>query len=79
MGTLRKWLIVLIVSSTSLCVAGTSSLYVGTYAQLEEEWNSSEVVVTLGLSMFVVGLGLSPMVLAPLSEVSTYSYGSLHI
>jgi hypothetical protein len=70
MSTARKWLIVLVVSTTSLCVACTSSLYVGVYGQLEHEFHSNETVVTLGLSMFVVGLGLSPMVLAPLSEVS---------
>ena len=69
MSTLHKWIIVLIVSSTSLCVACTSSLYTGTYAQVMAEFGSSETITTLGLSMFLVGLGLSPMVLAPLSEV----------
>lgn len=68
LSTLRKWIIVFIVSSTSLCVACTSSLYTGTYAQVMEEFGSSPTVTTLGLSMFVVGLGLSPMILAPLSE-----------
>jgi predicted MFS family arabinose efflux permease len=70
MSSARKWLIVAIVSSTSLCVACTSSLYTGTYTQVEKDLHASEIVVTLGLSMFVVGLGLSPMILAPLSEVS---------
>ena len=69
LSTLRKWIIVLIVSSTSLCVACTSSLYTGTYTQVMEEFGSNLTVTTLGLSMFVVGLGLSPMILAPLSEV----------
>jgi hypothetical protein len=69
MSTARKWFITMIVSTTSLCVACTSSLYVGTYGQLEKEFQASEIVVTLGLSLFVIGLGLSPMVLAPLSEV----------
>lgn len=76
LSTLRKWIIVLIVSSTSLCVACTSSLYTGTYAQVMEEFGSNPTVTTLGLSMFVVGLGLSPMVLAPLSEVRK---GPFHI
>ena len=69
LSTLRKWVIVLIVSSTSLCVACTSSLYTGTYEQVMDEFGSNRTVTTLGLSMFVVGLGLSPMILAPLSEV----------
>ena len=67
--TLRKWIIVLIVASTSLCVACTSSLYTGTYEQVMKEFGSDRTITTLGLSMFVVGLGLSPMILAPLSEV----------
>ncbi|KAE8389001.1 major facilitator superfamily domain-containing protein [Aspergillus alliaceus] len=67
-STARKWLIVAIISSTSLCVACTSSLYTGTYGQIEKDLHASEIVTTLGLSIFVVGLGLSPMILAPLSE-----------
>lgn len=35
-----------------------------------KEFGSSHEVVTLGLSLFVVGLAVGPMVLSPLSEVS---------
>ena len=66
----QKWLFVLLCSSTSLCVTCASSLYTMTYEQLEEEFGCSEIVATLGLSLFVAGLGLGPMLLAPLSEVS---------
>ncbi|KAF1348213.1 major facilitator superfamily domain-containing protein [Delphinella strobiligena] len=66
--TLRKWLIVSIVSATSLCVACTSSLYTSTYTQIEARFDISEIVAILGLTLFAVGLGLSPMILAPLSE-----------
>ena len=69
MSTLRKWLIVIIVSSTSLSVSCASSLYTSTYAQIEPYFHISGIVATLGLTLFAVGLGLSPMVLAPLSEV----------
>lgn len=68
MSTARKWLIVLIVSSTSSCVACTSSLYTSTYAQIEAEFGCSRIVATLGLSLFVLGLGIGPMLLGPLSE-----------
>jgi multidrug resistance protein len=64
----RKWSQVLITSSTSLCVTCTSSLYTSTYDQIEVEFNSSRIVCTLGLSLFVAGLGLSPMLLGPMSE-----------
>lgn len=67
-ATARKWLIVLIVSGSSLCVTCTSALYTSTYAQLERDFGCSRIVATLGLSLFVMGLGIGPMVLSPLSE-----------
>ena len=33
------------------------------------EFHTSREIATLGLSLFVAGLGLGPMVLSPLSEV----------
>ena len=67
-GHARKWVIVLIVSMSSLCVTCTSSLYTSTYGQITQEFHVSEEVATLGLSLFVMGLGIGPMVLGPLSE-----------
>ncbi|ATZ58201.1 hypothetical protein BCIN_16g00530 [Botrytis cinerea B05.10] len=64
----RKWLVVIIVSASSFCVTCASSMYTSTYAQLEEEFNCSREVATVGLSMFILGLGLGPMLLGPLSE-----------
>jgi hypothetical protein len=69
LGRARKWIVVLIVSATSLCVTCTSSLYTSTYGQLTREFGCSQLVATLGLSLFIMGLGIGPMVLAPLSEV----------
>ncbi|KAF4543191.1 uncharacterized protein LTHEOB_6925 [Lasiodiplodia theobromae] len=68
MNTARRWLIVIIVSSSSLCVTCVSSIYTSTYGQLVPEFHSSRLVATLGLSLFVAGLGLGPMILSPLSE-----------
>ncbi|OAX81596.1 hypothetical protein ACJ72_04064 [Emergomyces africanus] len=39
-----------------------------TYAQIMEEFHCSRIVATLGLSLFIFGLGVGPLVLAPLSE-----------
>ncbi|KAL4735073.1 major facilitator superfamily domain-containing protein [Aspergillus similis] len=64
----RRWLIVIICSTGSLCVTCTSSMYTVTYDQLTEEFNCSRIVATLGLSFFIWGLGLGPLVLGPLSE-----------
>jgi MFS family permease len=43
-------------------------MYTVTYDQLTEEFNCSRIVATLGLSFFIWGLGLGPLVLGPLSE-----------
>ena len=64
----RKWLIVAIVSAGSTCVTCASSMYTLTYGQITKEFHISRVVATLGLSLFVMGLGLGPMILGPLSE-----------
>ena len=44
-------------------------MYTSTYKQLNAEFHTSAIVATLGLSLFVMGLGIGPMVLGPLSEV----------
>ena len=61
-------LIVAIVSSGSTCVTCASSMYTLTYNQITTEFQISREVATLGLSLFVIGLGLGPMILGPLSE-----------
>ncbi len=68
MSGARKWSIVIIVSAGSTCVTCASSMYTSTYEQITTEFHVSRVVATLGLSLFVIGLGLGPMVLGPLSE-----------
>ena len=67
-GVLRKWTIVVTLACGSLCVTCGSSLYTSIYPQMNKEFGSSRIEATLGLSLFVFGLGLSPMILGPLSE-----------
>ncbi|PBP27685.1 MFS general substrate transporter [Diplocarpon rosae] len=64
----RKWLVVLIISASSLCVTCASSIYTSTYGQITKEFHISRILATLGLSLFIMGLGLGPMLLGPLSE-----------
>jgi hypothetical protein len=68
MSTARKWIVVFTLAFGSLCVTCVSSLYTTTYDQIDVEFHSSTLVSTLGLTLFVWGLGLSPMVLGPISE-----------
>lgn len=51
--------------SSSTCA---SSLYTSTYDQIIPYFHCSREVATLGLSLFVMGLGIGPMFLGPLSE-----------
>lgn len=67
-ATWRKWMIVFTLAFGSLCVTFTSSVYTTTYDQMDAEFGNSRIVATLGLALYVFGLGLSPMVLGPLSE-----------
>ncbi|PYH90657.1 MFS general substrate transporter [Aspergillus ellipticus CBS 707.79] len=67
-NTIRRWLIVVICSTGSLCVTCTSSMYTVTYDQIMVEFNCSRLVATLGLSFFIWGLAVGPLFLGPLSE-----------
>lgn len=68
MSFFRKWVVVIVVSMSSLCVTCTSSIYTSIYGQMTKEFHCSKIVATLGLSLFIMGLGLGPMLLGPLSE-----------
>ncbi|KAI1068323.1 hypothetical protein LB507_004346 [Fusarium sp. FIESC RH6] len=68
MSTLRKWFIVSIACVGSLCVTCASSIYTATYEQMNAEFNCSQIVATLGLSTFVLGIALGPVLTSPLSE-----------
>ncbi|KAL7792000.1 major facilitator superfamily domain-containing protein [Trichoderma ceciliae] len=64
----RKWMVVFIVAAGSLTVTCASSIYTSTYVQMEAEFHNVREVSELGLSTFVVGIALGPMLLSPLSE-----------
>lgn len=69
MPKFQKWLATLIVSASSLCVTCTSSIYTSTYEPMAHEWPGTPTLLAIsGLSFFIFGLGLGPMLLAPLSE-----------
>lgn len=57
-----------VITSTVVCYAAGS--YDATYDQIHEKWGVSQVVHNLGITTFVVGFGIAPMVLAPFSELN---------
>ena len=64
----RKWMIVMTLVFGSYCVTNASALYTTTYEGMNKEFGTSRFVATLGLTTFVFGLGIAPMLLGPLSE-----------
>lgn len=45
-----------------------SSIYTPTYSQMIDEFHTSNLVSTIGLSAFVMGIALGPLLTSPLSE-----------
>lgn len=65
----RKWLITLSVSIATLAIAFASTAYSGSIPQIIEEFHVSDEVATLGISLFVLGFAIGPLLWAPLSEI----------
>ncbi|KAH8590843.1 major facilitator superfamily domain-containing protein [Bisporella sp. PMI_857] len=64
-----KWYCTMVVAVTCFVVAFASSVITADIAGVEREFNVSEEIGLVSISIFVVGFGLGPMVFAPLSEV----------
>ncbi|EXL50403.1 hypothetical protein FOCG_08695 [Fusarium oxysporum f. sp. radicis-lycopersici 26381] len=69
MSSGRKWIIVIVISFSALCVTCASSIYSTTYSQIMIDFHISHEVATLGLSLYIWGMGVGPLVLGPLSEL----------
>ena len=65
----KKWFITLTVAIATLAVAFVSSAYSGAVAQILVQFHSSQEVGTLGISLFVLGFAIGPLLWAPFSEL----------
>ena len=70
-----KWLITILVGVATMAVALVSSAYSGGINEVILDFRISEEVAILGISLFVVGFAVGPLVWAPLSEL----YGRRYI
>lgn len=70
-----KWLITLLVSLDTMAVALVSSAYTGGVVEILLDFDISKEVAILGISLFVLGFSVGPLLWAPLSEV----YGRRYI
>ncbi|KAF7929808.1 uncharacterized protein EAE97_009405 [Botrytis byssoidea] len=64
-----KWYITMVVAMTCFVVALASSIITADLIGVEEEFNVSEEVALVSITVFVMGFGIGPMMFAPLSEV----------
>ncbi|KII88762.1 hypothetical protein PLICRDRAFT_176307 [Plicaturopsis crispa FD-325 SS-3] len=65
----KKWMITAQVSSGTLSVSFGSSAYSAGIPQAMADLRVSREVAVLGLSLYVLGFGLGPLVFAPMSEL----------
>ena len=69
----RKWSIVGVIIPIDLSVSWAASGFSPASMRFQKEFGISSEVATLGLSLYVIGLALGPMTLAPLSEVRKWT------
>jgi hypothetical protein len=67
-----KWSITLLVAIATLAIAFVSSAYSSGIPKVLEEFRVAQTVGTLGISLFVLGFAIRPLLWAPLS--SKYSH-----
>ncbi|KAH7409418.1 major facilitator superfamily domain-containing protein [Cadophora sp. MPI-SDFR-AT-0126] len=70
-STTRKLLITFQICILNFGIYIGSSIYTPGEPDIMEEFGAREVVAILGLSLFVLGYGLGPMLFAPMSEIPT--------
>jgi Major Facilitator Superfamily len=68
-SAVKKWSLTMIVAFATLAVAFVSSAYSGAVEQIIIEFGASQEVVTLGISLFVLGFVIGPLLWAPFSEL----------
>ncbi|KAH9928371.1 MFS general substrate transporter [Fomitopsis serialis] len=66
---LRKWIIIIVISTSALCTAFASSCASFTEEGIARDLHVVREVGILSISLFVEGLGLGPLITGPLSEV----------
>ncbi|KAI9929312.1 hypothetical protein ASPWEDRAFT_156756 [Aspergillus wentii DTO 134E9] len=72
---IARWSITFLVAMATLAVALVSSAYSGGMVELVLFFQISEEVALLGISLFVIGFAVGPLMWAPLSEI----YGRRYI
>lgn len=65
----RKWLITFQLAMSTWTVSFCSSSYTGGLAMTQKDLHMSQEVAILGVSLYVLGFGMGPLLFAPLGEM----------
>ncbi|TFK84318.1 MFS general substrate transporter [Polyporus arcularius HHB13444] len=65
----RKWAITAQLATSTFTVSFCSSCYSGGLTSMSKELHMSQVLAILGVSLYVLGFGLGPLLFAPLGEL----------
>lgn len=65
----KKWMITNLMAIAALAVAFASSAFSGGAEEVVEAFHISTEVVTLGVSLYVLGFAIGPLIWAPMSEL----------
>ena len=64
MALARKWIAVIVIALGSMCVTCSSSVAAFTEGAMADEFGVPIEVTVLGLSLFVLGLGMGPLLVS---------------
>jgi len=64
----KKWWLTMTLSISTLAVAFVSSAYTGDISKIILQFKVSTIVAMLGVSLYVLGFAVGPLLWAPLSE-----------
>ncbi|KAJ5088484.1 hypothetical protein N7456_012100 [Penicillium angulare] len=78
-SNLKRALIATIICLYTFVVYTTSAIYTASEAGIMAEFGVGEVVVTLGLSLYVLGYGTGPLIFSPLSEIPIIGRNPVYI
>lgn len=69
-STARKWAVAIIVSCYGLLIPSTAAMVVPAFTQISQDLNMGEGgEVQMAMTLFLLGWGIGPILVAPLSEV----------
>ncbi|KAJ6091837.1 hypothetical protein N7467_003806 [Penicillium canescens] len=75
----KRALITTIICLYTFVVYTTSAIYTSSTEGIMKEFGVSTLVATLGLSLYVLGYGVGPLVFSPLSEIPTIGRNPVYI